>query len=53
LETSLASFAGSIDQTYEDTKSRLEMLGTSFNEIKLALADLVEDDQPLIEDLTE
>lgn len=53
LETSLSSFAGSVDQTYEDTKSPLEMLGTSFNEIKLALADLVEDNQPLIEDLTE
>ena len=53
LQTSLSSFAGSVDQTYEDTKSPLEMLGTSFNEIKLALADLVEDNQPLIEDLTE
>ena len=53
LSTSLSDFSGSVDQTYEDTKSPLEMLGTSFNEIKLALSDLVEDNQPLIEDLTE
>lgn len=48
LETSLSDYAGSVENTFEDTKDPLNGVKTLMNELKLIGADIVDTSAPMI-----